>query len=127
VPLGVQIEIRILLKAITAMRLSVLFVILVLFVAPNAKADCVLVGNTFVNSALAVSSNEFLAQPFVMTGIVSVSEIKVTFVSNDPNSLFQFDVTDTLGVSANVLAHQDCQGGHAGIESRLSVQTEILG
>ena len=62
-----------------------------------------------------------------MTGIVSVSEIKVTFVSNDPNSLFQFDVTDTLGVSANVLAHQDCQGGHAGIESRLSVQTEILG
>src|SRR5262245_34035606 len=85
------------------MKSLVLSAILVLYVARSAKADSVLVGNTFVNVALAVSSGEFLAQPFVLTGTASVSEIAVTFIRNDPNSLFQFDVTDALGVGANVL------------------------
>lgn len=87
------------------MKVSRLFVILVLIVAPIANADSVLIGNTpVVSPALAVTSNEFLAQPFVLTGTVSISEVDVTFISNDPNSLFHLEITDALGINANVLA-----------------------
>ncbi len=47
--------------------LLVIFALLHFVAAPSAEADSVLVGNSFVNLGLAVSSSEFLAQPFVLT------------------------------------------------------------
>jgi hypothetical protein len=76
------------------MKVSVLLAGLALFFAPMGRADSVLIGNSFVNLALAVSSGEFLAQPLVLTGTASISDIDVTFISNEPNSVFQFEVTN---------------------------------
>jgi len=76
------------------MKVSFLLAGLALFFAPMGRADSVLIGNSFVNLALAVSSGEFLAQPLVLTGTASISDIDVTFISNEPNSVFQFEVTN---------------------------------
>jgi len=87
------------------MKLLILGVLLILLVVPVVKADGVLVGNTPVTSpALAVSSDEFLAQPFVLTGTATVSEVNVLFIADLANSVFDLEITNGLGSSANVLA-----------------------
>ena len=84
--------------------LLVIFALLHFVAAPSAEADSVLVGNSFVNLGLAVSSSEFLAQPFVLTASANVTSIDVSFIG-DANSGFEIDLTDALGSGANVLAH----------------------
>jgi PEP-CTERM motif len=88
------------------MKFPVLFAALVsgLCLIPTARADSVLVGNTALNQASAISPAEFIAQPFVLSQTSLVSALNVSFISNVPDSLIQIELTNSLGAAATILA-----------------------